>query len=118
VHGIHGGAIETAIMQHIGPEAVRTDRIDDFTPATVGMLADHPALGAAGVGPGRQAGFVWQAQDLNPQGAAGDPRQATAEIGAALVAEAADRLAAIFADIDQADPNRLLREPDFPAART
>ena len=116
VHGIHAGAIETSVMMHVRPDAVRADRIADFTPRTVGMEEEGATFGAAGVGVGRLAGFSWQSQDLHPEGAAGDARGAGADAGRALVEEAAGRLAGILTDLDAADPEALFGDPAYKAS--
>jgi creatinine amidohydrolase len=79
-HGLHGGAVETAMMLHLRPDAVRRDAITTF-----------PSLGTrlegslSRVGPEGEAPFAWLAADLNPTGAVGNARLATAEMGGRLV---------------------------------
>jgi creatinine amidohydrolase len=92
-HGLHGGAVETAMMLHLRPEAVRRDAVSDF-----------PSLGARlertlrRVGPEGEASFAWLAGDLNPDGVVGDARLATADIGARLVEHYATVLAEVIED--------------------
>lgn len=89
-HGLHGGALETAMMLHLAPDAVRVD-----------ALADYDALGAkraragATLGPEGDAGFAWMAEDLHPAGVAGNAAVADAATGQRLVAGFAARLAEI-----------------------
>jgi creatinine amidohydrolase len=83
-HGIHAGAVETAMMLAVRPDLVRPECAEDFAPATLGDERDFPRLRTLGA-----AGFGWQAQDLHPDGAAGDARGATAEKGEAVLAHAA-----------------------------
>jgi creatinine amidohydrolase len=79
-HGLHGGAVETAMMLHLRPDQVRRDAIREF-----------PSLGARlerslrRLGPEGEASFAWLAGDLNDAGVVGDARLATAEIGERLV---------------------------------
>lgn len=93
-HGIHAGAVETAMMLAVRPELVRMDRAEDFVPATVGHERKFPRLRALGA-----AGFGWQMQDIHPAGAAGDARAGTAEAGEAVLAYAAGCLAELLGEV-------------------
>lgn len=79
-HGLHGGALETAMMLHLCPEKVRTEH-----------LKDNPSRGAAmtsafaHLGPESAASFAWMGQDLNTTGVVGNAGTATAELGQQLV---------------------------------
>lgn len=90
-HGLHGGALETSMMWHLAPEAIRRD-----------ALADHDSLGAqrarAGLtlGPEGDAGFAWRAEDLNPSGVTGNAAAGSAEMGQRLVAHFGARLATVL----------------------
>ena len=86
-HGIHAGAVETAMMLAVRPDLVRTDLALDFAPATLEDEREFPRLRALGA-----AGFGWQAQDIHPEGAAGDARQATAAVGEQILTFAAEHL--------------------------
>ena len=86
-HGIHGGALETAIMLHLRPDLVRQDKIADFRSLSLEMADDYELLSPLG-----QTAFAWMTQDLHPSGAVGDATQASAELGQRLVTHAADRL--------------------------
>lgn len=98
-HGIHGGAVETSMMLHLRPDLVRMDR-----------LASFPSRAAALEGEGRhlvrdgRIRFAWMAQDLNPQGACGDARAASAESGARLVEHAAQSLVGLLEEVDRMEP--------------
>lgn len=96
--GLHGGAIETAMMLHLAPQAVRREAIADFR----GL--GH-ACAAAGnlVGPEGPAGIGWLAEDLHPLGVAGDARRADAALGAQLVAHFGTTLARIIAEAQAFD---------------
>ncbi|HET6467152.1 MAG TPA: creatininase family protein [Geminicoccaceae bacterium] len=100
-HGIHGGAIETAMMLALRPDLVRMDAAREFVPASVGMEEEFPRLLSLGF-----AGFGWQTQDLHPAGACGDATRATAEAGRRCI----DHAAAAFAEL-------LLETVRFPLAR-
>jgi len=98
-YDVHGGAIETSIVLHLAPDAVRRDEVRDFASAA---LALRDALEAAAPGAGARA--AWRAGDLNPVGAAGDATLAHAETGARLLDEAAAALARIIAALAAAEP--------------
>lgn len=92
--GIHGGALETALVLAIRPGLVRRERLRDFDPATRARADAAPILGSLGA-----AGFGWMAQDLHPEGAAGDARLASAEIGRRVLDRVATRLLALVAEL-------------------
>lgn len=94
--GIHAGANETSLMLHLHPGLVRRDRIADFPSAARRHERDHPELAGGG-----RFKFAWQTQDLNPSGAVGDARLATAEAGQALIEQAARGLVALAADLSR-----------------
>ena len=92
-HGLHGGAVETAMMLHLHPDRVRTGKIRRF--ASFGE--DLEAAGSR-ILPEGPAAFAWLAGDLNRSGAVGDAGLATAELGRLLVEHYGDALAAIIRD--------------------
>ncbi|HSR42704.1 MAG TPA: creatininase family protein [Longimicrobiales bacterium] len=90
-HGLHAGAVETALMLHLRPDAVRREAIPEGPSVGEGR-EDGPGPAGAGpddelelVGPEGAAPFAWLAEDLHPSGVAGRPGLATAEMGARLV---------------------------------
>ncbi|ACA18902.1 Creatininase [Methylobacterium sp. 4-46] len=95
-HGIHGGAVETALMLALRPDLVRRDRVRDFVPRSRAMERDYAQLRA-----GRPAAFAWLAEDLNPEGAIGDARLATAAAGEAALAHGARAFVALLGDVDR-----------------
>jgi creatinine amidohydrolase len=103
-HGLHGGALETALMLQLAPHKLRRS-----------AMAEHVALGArmaaAGqlLGPEGEAGFGWMAQDLDACGVAGDARLADAALGGRLVAHYAAALARLIEETHDFDL-RCLRE--------
>ena len=103
-HGIHAGAIETSMMLHLAPEAVRTGRIDTFEPASAALERDARELRFHGNG-----ALGWATQDLHPSGACGDARLATARAGAAIVEHAAARLATLLDEVGD-HPLEVLRD--------
>lgn len=100
--GIHGGAVETALMLHFRPELVRTPFIDAFP-----SLQDELAKEARHLRAHGRLGFGWMASDLNPIGTVGDARLATAEMGAAIADHQARGFAEFVADIAAFDLSRL-----------
>ena len=105
-HGIHGGAVETSIMLARYPQAVRQDAVADFPSAGAAMEKEFRWLSTQ-----RPAPFAWQAQDLNPSGAVGDSRQASAVKGARLLDHGAKAFCELLGDVDKFDVRRLAAGP-------
>jgi creatinine amidohydrolase len=105
-HGIHGGAVETSIMLARYPDRVRKDAIADFPSSAVAMEKEFRWLSTQ-----RPAPFAWQAQDLNPAGAVGDARQASAEKGERLLEHGARAFCELLHDVDNFDVKRLAADP-------
>lgn len=93
-YGIHGGALETAMMLHVRPDLVRMDKARDFASAPKAIRDNARYLD-----PGDKLSFSWQAQDLNPAGAVGDASAADAETGRLIVDTAADKLAKLLREV-------------------
>jgi creatinine amidohydrolase len=105
-HGIHGGDIETSLMLAAMPDAVRTEKAAQATPATVAMAHEFKWLGAY-----RPAGFAWMTQDLNATGAVGDATQASAAKGEAALAHGAQAFVELLGEMDRFDLARLREGP-------
>src|SRR5689334_25212659 len=105
-HGIHGGAVETSIMLARYPQAVRKEAIADFPSAAAAMEKQFRWLSTQ-----RPAPFAWQAQDLNPTGAVGDAREASAEKGELLLDHGARAFCELLEDVDNFDVKRLAAGP-------
>lgn len=90
-HGLHGGALETAMMLHLQPEQVRRDALADFK-----SLGATRARAGLKLGPEGEAAFAWLAEDLHPQGVAGNATSADADTGRRLVEHFAARLVRII----------------------
>lgn len=101
-HGLHGGALETAMMLHLAPAKVRSGRVGNFD-----SLGRHLAAAGRLLGPEGEAGFAWMAQDLNPCGATGDARLATPALGDRLVQHFAGQLARLVEEAHAFDLARL-----------
>jgi creatinine amidohydrolase len=106
-HGIHGGAIETALMRAIRPDAVREDKIAEFKSEAASMEQEFKWLR-----PDRPAGFGWMAQDLNEAGALGDARAGTKEKGEAALEFGARAFIELLQDVNRFDLDRLKDGPD------
>ena len=106
-HGIHGGAVETAMMMHLRPDLVRTSeaaRARSFS-EELGETLRRVAL----QGP---VSFSWLAGDLNPDGAVGDATLADANLGARFVSHYGTVLAEAIEDTRAFPLDRL--ETDAP----
>lgn len=99
-NGLHAGDVETSAMLAAHPDKVRTDRVEDFGSAHLAWLKSHPDLGLGGAAlrPG------WLMGDLNPKGAVGNARAATAAKGEALLSNAAQAFARLVADFARFAP--------------
>ncbi|TPW29101.1 creatininase family protein [Martelella alba] len=89
--GIHGGFVETAAMLHFRPDLVDMDQARNFRPASADVAARNDVLRL--VGP---VGAGWIAEDLTPDGVAGNAAAATAEAGQALADHATARFARLL----------------------
>ncbi|MEI8146173.1 MAG: creatininase family protein, partial [Alphaproteobacteria bacterium] len=76
VHGIHAGDVETSLMLHFRPDLVDMSAAKLFEPITIAMTREFKYLR-----PTLNHAFGWKAQDIHPDGAAGDATLATAEKG-------------------------------------
>ena len=94
-HEIHGGTGETSAMLVARPDVVKMDLAKPFRSQGEDWKADTAHIGVGG-----PVKLGWLMQDLNVDGAAGDASKATAEIGEALIANAADGFAAFLKDFD------------------
>jgi creatinine amidohydrolase len=94
--GVHAGQIETAMMLALKPQLVRMAQARNFESASAVRARRFQLLGR-----GRGAQWAWMAQDLNPAGAAGNARAATAEDGRALIQATGQALARLLTEIDQ-----------------
>ena len=94
--GVHGGQIETAMMLALKPRLVRKSKAQDFASSSQARAASHRILGN-----GKSAKLAWAAQDLNPEGAAGNAAAASVDDGLALVDAAGRALADLLQEIDR-----------------
>ena len=92
-HGLHAGLVETAMMLHLRPEAVRMELAPDARSLGQDLEGVMKRLGPEGA-----ASFGWLAGDLNASGAVGDARAATAALGRRLVEHYGSVLARVVQD--------------------
>ncbi|NNC26153.1 creatininase family protein [Salinisphaera sp. USBA-960] len=86
---LHAGALETSMMLHIAPDAVRRDHIPPST-----RTKHAPA--SQWVAPEGRAAYAWLAEDFGDDGIAGEPARADGDIGRQLVAYFGGCLAAVI----------------------
>jgi creatinine amidohydrolase len=101
-HGIHGGLVETAMMLHLAPDLVKMDRAAHFRSWGAELDNRFQVLMPEGA-----VGFGWMSEDLNPAGALGDASAGTADFGAQIVEEVAQRLAVLVTEMREIDLSRL-----------
>jgi creatinine amidohydrolase len=92
-HGIHGGAVETAMMMHLRPDLVRTSEMTR-APSIGEELEDS----LRHLAPEGSASFSWLAGDLNPGGVVGDATLADADLGVRFVSHYGKILAEVIED--------------------
>lgn len=93
---IHGGDIETSVMLAVAPDKVDMAKARDFPSAQADYAGRYRHLRAYG-----PHAFGWMMRDLNPDGAAGNARAATAEKGEALLRHAVKGLTELIEDVDR-----------------
>lgn len=95
-HGIHGGAVETAMMLHLAPDLVRQGERARFASLSEEMARTYRHLSPHG-----RVSFGWQTQDLNPAGVCGDATAADAAMGQRLVGHFARGLRDLLVEVDR-----------------
>ncbi|MDY7116876.1 creatininase family protein [Halomonas sp. SSL-5] len=90
-HGLHGGALETALMRHLAPGKVRLEALSASISRGQAMAEEGQLLGPEG-----EAAFAWLAEDLHPGGVVGNAPLGTAALGERLVAHYAERIVRIL----------------------
>ena len=85
----HGGLEETSLVRHVDPDLVREDRLDEAA-----------AGGADGWGEWVSGtNLAYDAAEFSENGTVGDPREASAERGRALLDDASEALASVLAAV-------------------
>ena len=100
--GLHGGAVETAMMRHLRPDLVRADAVRRFASVDEELSGTLQYVSAEG-----GASFAWLAEDLGRQGVTGDATLGTAELGARLVAHYGQVLSDVIRDARRFPLDRL-----------
>ncbi len=103
-HGLHGGAVETAMMLHLRPDLVRTQALEDARSLGAELEGVLPHLAPEG----EVASFSWLASDLNSSGVTGDARLADAAMGRRLVDHYGEMLAGVMRDARTFPLDRLI----------
>jgi creatinine amidohydrolase len=105
-HGIHGGDLETSVMQALVPQYVKRDQARDFASLTETLARDNRYLGLTASGK-----LGWQTHDLNPEGAAGEAHLATPEKGRIVIDFVAERFIELLREVQRFDLAHLAHEP-------
>ena len=92
----HSMGGKAAMMLALKPRLVRQSKARDFASSSQQRARDFALLGN-----GKSAKLAWAAQDLNPDGAAGNASAANVDDGLALVDAAGRALAALLVEIDR-----------------
>lgn len=104
LHGIHGGAVETALMMHLCPTAVRLEHLQSFT--SFGERLEEEGFV---IGPTGPTAFAWLSGDLNRNGAIGNATLANAELGRQLTDYYGHFLATVIRDAHRFPISQLLK---------
>ena len=102
-HGIHGGAVETAMMRHLHPDRVREAETGGASPFGIALEQQGSRIAPEGA-----AAFAWLAGDLDRSGAVGDAALGTADVGRRLVDYYGASLAAAIRDARSFPVDRLV----------
>lgn len=92
----HGGPLETALLQYANPECVREGRLED---------AAADASDRWGEWQGR-ANLAFDSAEFTENGVVGDPREASADLGAELLDAASDALVELLETVAEHDTER------------
>ncbi|WP_135662993.1 creatininase family protein [Halorhabdus rudnickae] len=87
-NGPHGGPKETALIQHLHPDLVHDDRLEEARDGGLAEVDDR-------IGRTHGSRTFYDSIDNSENGVFGDQTDASAEIGAELFAAASDELAAL-----------------------
>jgi len=99
---IHGGDIETSVMQALHPDRVDMAKADRFSSRQEQFAERFKHLRAYG-----PHAFGWKMRDLNATGVAGNAAAATAARGEILIAHAVRGFIELLEDVRDFDPNDL-----------
>ena len=104
--GVHGGQMETALMLALKPRLVRMTKAQAFVSSSQARARDFRLLGN-----GKSAKLAWMAQDLHPEGVAGNAAGANVDDGVALLDAAGRALATALKEIDRLPADTLRERP-------
>lgn len=94
LYGIHGGSVETSLMLHYWPEAVRSEHLGDFPSRAEVIEAESKVLSVHG-----RTRLGWASTDLNGAGVVGNAVEASGEKGAASAHHALSGFAELIGDV-------------------
>ncbi|ELY62908.1 creatininase family protein [Natrinema versiforme] len=92
----HGGPLETALLQHANPDCVHEDRLED---------AAAEASDRWGEWQGR-TNLAFDSAEFTENGVVGDPREASADLGADLLDAATDALVELLETVAEHETDR------------
>lgn len=105
VYGIHGGLIETSIMEHLLPHLVNRTNIHHFKPRR-NFDGHH-------VEPhGPVVSYGWRSEDICQDGAVGDAASATPELGAAIFSGVVQKLRNVILEILETEIEEIISRND------
>lgn len=105
VYGIHGGLIETSVMQHLFPELVNFTNCRDFKPRR--YFDSYNIKPHASV-----VSYGWRSEDICQDGAVGDAASASSQVGAAIFAGVVKKLTALILEILEIDIREVIHHID------
>jgi len=94
----HGGPVETSVVRHLRPELIREDRLDAAGEGAAGGWGEFES----------GTNLAYDSAEFSENGAVGDPRDGSDELGERAFADAVDALATLLERV--ADRDRDLPE--------
>lgn len=101
-HGIHGGAVETAMMLHLAPGAVRMDACTEAVSMGQELARTMTLVGVVAPAP-----MAWLSRDLHQSGAVGNALLADAALGRQLVLHYGQAIAQVIRETAEFPLDRL-----------
>lgn len=92
----HGGPLETALVQHANPGAIREDRLEEAAENGSDRWGDWQG----------RVNLAFDSAEFTDNGVVGDPREASAELGEELLDAAVDALIALLKTVADRDLDR------------
>ncbi|MDS0300336.1 creatininase family protein [Halogeometricum sp. S1BR25-6] len=92
----HGGALETSLLQHANPDAVREDRLDDAAAEGTRRWGNWKG----------KVNLAFDSAEFTENGVVGDPREASADLGEDLLDAASEALVDLLETVAEHDTER------------